>query len=499
MVLRPVLSCVRAPRASSSSIFSTITRLAMPLRAKILHPAFTQSMSSKTTPPSLRKNSDPDDVLVGSTYGMRTIELNRPAKHNSLNESMIRKIVPRLQEWEKSQLANLIVIKGAGEKAFCAGGDVAALAEKCMKGPEGVTEAIKFFALEYRLNHLIATYSKPYVAIMDGVTMGGGVGLSVHAPFRIATERTLFAMPETKIGFFPDVGGSFFLPRLDGYLGTYLALTSAPLKGVHTLYAGIATHYLHSSSLPDLEQRLSELSFADNASITERNSIVNATIEEFVTGLPPNEPFVLSGDLRRRIDRCFSHSTVPEILAALTADGSPWALETISAINARSPTAVHVALQQMRVGREWTIEHTFQREYHIAAHFMRHADFVNGVSSLLIRKDKVPPAWNPATVGDVKQEDVNAFFNPPVGARKLDMFKQGAPDFKNYPHAFGLPSEEGLGRMVKRGRYTLRELVDKVVDEWDGKEGVKQKVVDVVERRCGKDVNGYLTWDGRED
>jgi len=132
-------------------------------------------------------------------------------------------------------MANVVIMKGAGDKAFCAGGDVAALAQLNTQGPEGRQKSVEYFELEYRLDHLIATYSKPYVAFMDGITMGGGVGLSVHAPFRIATERTVFAMPETTIGFFPDVGGSFFLPRLDGQIGTYLALTSDRLKGVNAL------------------------------------------------------------------------------------------------------------------------------------------------------------------------------------------------------------------------------------------------------------------------
>ncbi len=141
-----------------------------------------------------------------------------------------------VQEWEKSQMANVVIIKGAGEKAFCAGGDVAALAQLNRDGADGQRKSQEYFGLEYKLDHLIATYSKPYVAFMDGITMGGGVGLSVHAPFRIATERTVFAMPECSIGFFPDVGGSFFLPRLlEGEVGTYLALTSARLTGVNVL------------------------------------------------------------------------------------------------------------------------------------------------------------------------------------------------------------------------------------------------------------------------
>lgn len=210
---------------------------------------------AKSTAARAKERQKSNSVLFGSNYGVRTIELNRPEALNALNGEMVDEITPRLQvcgrlllngikmlssdsamqEWEKSQLANVIVIKGVG-RAFCAGGDVKALALQNQKGSMGQGNSAKYFENEYRLDHLIATYSKPYVAFLDGITMGGGVGLSVHAPFRIATEQTLFAMPETTIGFFPDVGGSFFLPRLDGLLGTYLALTSERLQGVHALY-----------------------------------------------------------------------------------------------------------------------------------------------------------------------------------------------------------------------------------------------------------------------
>jgi len=179
-------------------------------------------------------SDEADDVLFSSTYGVRHVELNRPKKLNSLNGSMARKIIARMKEWEKSEMANVILISGAG-RAFCAGGDVAYLAQENQKGPKGQQASTDYFGLEYKLDHLIASYPKPYVAFMDGITMGGGVGLSVHAPFRIATENTLFAMPETTIGFFPDVGASFFLPRMDGQMGTYLALTSEQLKGVDVL------------------------------------------------------------------------------------------------------------------------------------------------------------------------------------------------------------------------------------------------------------------------
>src|ERR1700761_8747793 len=258
---------------------------------------------------------DPDDVLFNSLYGVRTIELNRPKKLNSLNASMARKILPRLREWEKSQIANVVLISGAGPKAFCAGGDVAELALQNKTGREGQQKSTDYFALEYQLDHLIATYSKPYVAIMDGITMGGGVGLSVHAPFRIATEKTVFAMPETTIGFFPDVGGSFFLPRLDGEIGTYLSLTSERLHGVQAFYAGIATHYIDSSVLAQMTTRLSELVFRDHANLNERLELINSTIAEFTSALPSPDSYEaarhgnLTGPLREAIDRIFGHNT----------------------------------------------------------------------------------------------------------------------------------------------------------------------------------------------
>ena len=232
------------------------------------------------------EGDEKEDVLFNTLFGVRTIELNRPKKLHSLNGSMIRKIVPRLQEWAKSDMANVVVIKGSGPKAFCAGGDVTTLALDNTKGEEGQQRSTDYFALEYKLDHLIATYSKPYVAFMDGITMGGGVGLSVHAPFRIATERTLFAMPETTIGLFPDVGASFFLPRMPGGVGTYLALTSEKLKGPNVFYTGVATHYIHSTSLPALERRLAELRFKDYDSLDTRLNVIDSTIEEFCTGLP---------------------------------------------------------------------------------------------------------------------------------------------------------------------------------------------------------------------
>lgn len=445
--------------------------------------------ASTSTDKSLQpqKDDEPDDVIFTSHHGVRSIELNRPKKLNSLNGSMARKIIPRLQEWTKSQLANVVIIKGNG-RAFCAGGDVAALAQWNKEGPAGQQRSTDYFGLEYKLDHLIATYSKPYVAFMDGITMGGGVGLSVHAPFRIATENTIFAMPETTIGFFPDVGASFFLSRMEGSLGTYLALTSEQLKGVDVFYHGIATHYIHSSTLPALESRLAELQFPDYMEQQERHKIINSTIEEFSTGLPSPRP-AIHGALRKTIDRIFSKEqpTIQTILADLhnvkesgaTEELKEWADRTIKTLHTRSPIAVHVALQQMRIGHSWGIAETFQREYNIASTFMQHPDFVEGVTARLIERKKERPNWQPNTLQDVKEEDVAEFFKVKEELQLLNSGK--GSDYKDYPHKWiGLPDENTIRREAV-GKEEA-EVVKSLLEKYEGKQGIREKVAEVLER-----------------
>ncbi|KAF5877497.1 putative 3-hydroxyisobutyryl- hydrolase protein [Botrytis fragariae] len=491
----------------------------MPLRAKVINPAFAGRAQMATAPdtPSYAQaevikeleSDEKEDVLFNSLYGVRTIELNRPQKLHSLNGSMIRKIVPRLQEWSKSDMANVIIIKGSGPKAFCAGGDVAALAEDNTKGEEGQARSTDYFALEYKLDHLIATYQKPYVAFMDGITMGGGVGLSIHAPFRIATERTLFAMPETTIGFFPDVGASFFLPRMAGSVGTYLALTSDRLKGVNAFYSGIATHYIHSTSLPALEKRLAELRFKDFETLAQRAQLINSTIEEYCTGLPHDEPMLISGELRKAIDRHFSKSSVPEIIAGIKAEidvlkaeaeetglESPlqaWLEKTLATLHQRSPTSVHVALRQMRIGKDWSITETFQREYQIAAKFMRHQDFTEGIHSLLIRKDK-NPQWKPKTLEDISPEDeiANPFFEV-EGSQRIKLLSDR--DYYEYPFQFGVPRESEVEKVVRQGGKSAFQVVNHFLQATEGKQGVKEVVTEIIERKTTKSGQGFLEWE----
>ncbi|EPE05035.1 3-hydroxyisobutyryl- hydrolase [Ophiostoma piceae UAMH 11346] len=499
----------------------------MPLRARILVPRpMARAMSTTTsTSKALWKElpeDEAEDVLFSSIYGLRTVELNRPGKYNSLNASMIRKIAPRLLEWEKSDMANVIVVKGAGDKAFCAGGDVTALAESNKKGPEGQQWSSDYFALEYKLDHLIATYSKPYVAFMDGFTMGGGVGLSVHAPFRIATERTVFAMPETNIGFFPDVGASFFLPRLPGAVGTYLALTSERLSGPNVFYAGLASHYLHSSSLPALEARLAELQFMDYDPYEKRLEIINNAIEEFVTGLPHDQPILIGGNLRRAIDRCFGHDSVADIVAALKAEAatSPdtpytddktrsWAAKTLKTLEHRSPTAVHVALRQMRIGGRWPIGQAFRREHLIASRFMKHPDFTEGVSSLLIRKEKGRPNWKPSTleeIGDSRaasQAITDPFFGDRDEAKDPELLALlNNRTYSEYPYSagkdsnvrLGVPTEQDVFEVVSEGGKSPREVVNQLVGRYRGKQGVKEVVAEIVERKTTVTSRGNVEW-----
>lgn len=459
---------------------------------------------------------DPEDVLFHTLYGLRSMELHRPAKLNALDLSMIKKIEARLLEWSKSDMANVIVIKGAGDRAFCAGGDVAALAEFNKAGKTG--KSIEYFRREYQLDHLIATYNKPIVAFMDGITMGGGVGLSVHAPFRIATERTLFAMPETTIGFFPDVGASYFLPRLPGAVGTYLALTSERLSGANVFYAGIASHYLHSTSLPALESRLAELRFDDYVPLETRLATINSTIDEFSTGLPHDQPIRLGGPLRAAIDRTFSPPTIPDIISALEAesaqdnphgpDTAAWAKKTLKTLRQRSPISLHVTRKQMQLGARWSLGTAFRREHQLAARFMTRSDFNEGVDALLISKPTRKPVWDPPSLDDALPADrsVEWYFTVDEDLRPLKLHEmegareerrglwEGGKEEKPRSALFALPREEEVEELVAREALTPKKVVERMLVGNDMKQGVREVVGEILARRTRVDEQGYVKW-----
>lgn len=327
--------------------------------------------------------------------------------------------------------------------------------------------------------------------------MGGGLGLSVHAPFRIATERTIVAMPETSIGFFPDVGTSFFLPRLDGYIGTYLALTSNRLNGVNAYYAGIATNYIDSSSLPGLTARLSELEFGDRDSFKTKIHIIEATIEEFSSGIPYNEPMLIAGEVRRAIHRCFQHERIEQILTALDGEKkgeiSAWATQTKQAILERCPFSVKMTLKLMRESKNYKLSQTLERDYAIASHFMVRPDFASGVSALLIDKPPTTPKWDPPRLEEVKEHDVDEYFRP-KGEDILELEKRD-----KVPGLPGLPREKEVKQAVilmdqSNAQDARRIIVAKMMRERGGKIGVKEKVEEALDRNCEVGSRGELVW-----
>lgn len=349
--------------------------------------------------------SDADDVLFQTAGRLGRITLNRPKALNALSLDQIRAIHPMLDRWAADDAIAAVVIDGAGPKAFCAGGDIRAIYDAGRAGDHAGQAA--FFREEYRLNRRIKTYPKPYVALIDGITMGGGVGLSVHGRFRVATEHTLFAMPETGIGFYPDVGGTFFLPRCPGRVGLYLALTGARLKAADTLYAGIATHYVPAARLDDLVGALSDAG-------------TPAAVQAVLDAAHQDPGPALLAERRALIDRCFAADSVPAILDALAADDDPWASATRDTLVTKSPTALLVTFRQMLEGAALDFDSAMRLEYRLSQHFFAGHDFYEGVRSVIVDKDN-KPVWHPAALADVSAATVAAHFAPaPAGELDFD-------------------------------------------------------------------------------
>lgn len=338
-------------------------------------------------------------VLTDEVGSKGVITLNRPKALNAINLEMVQLIYDAMRRWENNK--HLVIIKSVGEKAFCAGGDVRAITET-----GGAELAKKFFTTEYRVNALIGSYRPTYVAFIDGITMGGGVGLSVHGKYRIATERTMFAMPETAIGLFPDVGGGYFLPRLEGKLGLYLGLTGFRLKGRDVHKAGVATHYVESKNLPALEQQLLA---------STSNDEVENVLERFSEKKDAGVEFVLQKQLKQ-INECFGAPTVEGIFAKLEQDGSEWAQNTLKLLHKMSPTSLVVTQKQLELGGKMDLKTCLRMEYRLAVHHAIDSDFKEGVRAMLVDRDQ-KPRWNPATLAEVDPSRVEKFFGPlPDGA-----------------------------------------------------------------------------------
>ncbi|NXJ03429.1 HIBCH protein, partial [Odontophorus gujanensis] len=342
------------------------------------------------------------DVLLQKKGDAGIITLNRPKVLNALSLPMIRQIYPQIKAWEQDPETFLIIIKGAGEKAFCAGGDVRAIADAGRAGDRLIQD---YFREEYTLNNAVGTCKKPYVALIDGITMGGGVGLSVHGHFRVATEKTVFAMPETAIGLFPDVGGGYFLPRLSGKIGYFLALTGFRLKGRDVLKAGIATHFVESAKLPDLEKDLIALKSPSKENIAD---LLNSYHVQ--TKIDQEKEFVLDEHMEK-INSIFSANSMEEIVQKLKQDGSPFAMKQLETLNKMSPTSLKLTLRQVREGASLSLQDVFTMEYRLSQACMKGHDFYEGVRAVLIDKDQ-SPNWKPAALEEVSDEFVDSCFKP---------------------------------------------------------------------------------------
>ncbi|MDX3909099.1 MAG: enoyl-CoA hydratase/isomerase family protein [Sphingobium sp.] len=334
------------------------------------------------------------DVLTSVEGGVGRIRLNRPKAIHALTPAMVEIITRALLAWRKDDAVVAVMIDHAEGRGFCAGGDIALIANSAKTD---CVKAEQFFFHEYRMNHLLFVYDKPVVTFMDGITMGGGVGIAAPSRYRVATERTTFAMPETGIGLFPDVGGGWFLPRLPGRVGAWLAATGARIDGADALSVGMASHYVLSDALEDVKARI----IADPANLP---AILNAA-------QAPCPPAKLDAQ-RDDIDCLFASDRYEEILAALEADGSEWARKQLSVLATKSPQTVKVALRQLAEGAKFTdFADNMRNEYRIGHHVIRRPDFVEGVRALIFDKDNAPK-WSPATTEDVTDVLIDSLFAP---------------------------------------------------------------------------------------
>jgi enoyl-CoA hydratase len=335
-----------------------------------------------------------DDILARIEGSVGRITLNRPKALHALNTAMCRAIIEALQAWEADPAVALILIDHSGERGFCAGGDIRMLAESGAK--DGV-EARAFFFTEYRMNALLMRYPKPVLAVMDGIVMGGGVGIAMPCRYRIATERTTFAMPETGIGLFPDVGGGWHLPRLPGEAGMWLALTGARIKAADCLLLGVATDYVESGKVEALKAAV----FADPAAI-----------ETLLTeqGADAGEPPIAKH--QDGIDAAFAAPSVEAILQALRENGSPWAVAQHDTLLTKSPQTMKVAFRQLCTGKALkSFEDNMAMEYRIGARVVARHDFIEGVRAVIVDKDNAP-RWNPPLLEGVTDAMLDEIFAP---------------------------------------------------------------------------------------
>ncbi|MDO9432909.1 MAG: enoyl-CoA hydratase/isomerase family protein [Phenylobacterium sp.] len=333
-----------------------------------------------------------NDVLTRIEGRVGRITLNRPQALHALTTDMCQAMTDALLAWRQDPAVELVLVDHAGERGFCAGGDIRMLAES---GAGDGKAAREFFFIEYRLNHLLFDYPKPVAVIMDGITMGGGVGLAMPARYRVATEKTTFAMPETGIGLFPDVGGGWFLPRMPGHIGHWLALTGARIKAADCELVGVATDFVESARIGELKAAI----IADPAAIETL-----LTQFEADAGRPPVAAH------QDEIDKIFGLASLEAILAALNASSSDWAKEQLKVLATKSPQTMKVALRQLQMGGQAkTFAENMAMEYRVGARVVQRHDFLEGVRAVIVEKDHAPH-WNPPTPEGVSETMLEAIF-----------------------------------------------------------------------------------------
>ncbi|KDN98834.1 MULTISPECIES: enoyl-CoA hydratase/isomerase family protein [Pseudomonas] len=330
------------------------------------------------------------------------LTLNRPAGLNALTLDMVRSLQRHLDAWASDPQVQAVVLRGEGPKGFCAGGDIRSLYDSYKAGDSLHRD---FFVEEYALDLCIHHYHKPILALMDGFTLGGGMGLAQGADLRVVTERSRLAMPETAIGYFPDVGGSYFLSRIPGELGTYLGVSGVQVQAADALYCGLADWYLDSSKLASLDERLDTLSFGEHP-LKDLQSVLAKLGTQVLEDAP-------LARLRPAIDHFFAladvGSIVEQLRAVTVADSHEWAVKTADLLESRSPLAMAVTLEMLRRGRHLGLEDCFAMELHLDRQWFEHGDLIEGVRALIIDKDK-QPRWNPTTLAGLNRQRVDQFF-----------------------------------------------------------------------------------------
>ncbi|WP_445577837.1 Enoyl-CoA hydratase/isomerase family protein [Pseudomonas sp. E141] len=343
------------------------------------------------------------EVLVEVRNHIGHLTLNRPAGLNALTLDMVRSLQQQLDTWAMNPQIRAVVLRGAGDKAFCAGGDIRSLYDSHKQGDNLHQD---FFVEEYALDLTIHHYRKPILALMDGFVLGGGMGLAQGADLRVVTERSRLGMPEVAIGYFPDVGGSYFLPRISGELGIYLGVSGVQIRAADALYCGLADWYLDSDKLDRLDERLDRLEWHDTPLKDLQGLLAKLGMQQL-----PAPPLA---DLRPAIDHFFALADVPSMVEQLrqvtVANSHEWALKTADLLETRSPLAMAVTLEMLRRGRHLSLEDCFALELHLDRQWFERGDLIEGVRALLIDKDK-NPQWNPPTLGALDKRHVASFFD----------------------------------------------------------------------------------------